>query len=129
MARDPRFSKRGELPTEYEVKLLSSAAGDSAWISVARSLARTLGADLGARALMAVLDEIPSEKVHTPTREQFMRKLARPELLAQMLHLSQVEKMSDKKIAVIMGISRQAVRQAVNAAGRALHDRQGKQRA
>lgn len=78
MAND-RFSRRGNPPTDFELRLLQTAAEESAWLDIARQLMADLGTEAGARALLVVLDALGSEKVHVPRREHLFRSLYRAE--------------------------------------------------
>lgn len=69
----PRFSRKGEAPTPDECALIATAVADpnNVWAMIA--------ARIGPAAMCVVLDELGGEKIHIPTREQFVRGLWRPE--------------------------------------------------
>lgn len=124
---ETRFSRAGQAPTAFEIELLRNASGDSAWIAVAHRLMAQFGDDIGARVVLAVLDELQGEKVNTPTRQRFMRRLARPVIVAEILELKD-DRRSDREIGGIMAVSRQAIGRVVNQSGRRLPARRGTRR-
>lgn len=124
---DARFSRPGQQPTAFEIELLRSASGDSAWVAVAHRLMAQLGDELGARVVLTVLDELQGEKVSTPTRLRFMRRLARPVIVAEILELKD-GKRCDREIGRIIGVSRQAIGRVVNQSGRRLPAKRGTRR-
>lgn len=79
MTEPPRFSRPGDPPTEFEVRLLQAAAdGDNDWLHVARQLMDNLGVLPGATALLVVLDALGTEKTHVPCREMLFKALYMP---------------------------------------------------
>lgn len=86
-----RFSRKGEPPTAEECTLIATAVRDPAnvWALIASRI--------GPAALCVVLDELGGEKVHVPSRDQFIRALWAPvrdgmirDLLAQGMTMAEV---------------------------------------
>lgn len=67
------FSKRGEACTPFERALVASEWSGSDGTGVWLGLIGRIGLD----AMLAVFDELGSEKVHVPTREHFFAALWR----------------------------------------------------
>lgn len=104
-----KFSQRGERVTDFERMLIAECADSR---SVFLDLARRIGID----ALVVVLDEFATEKIHIPTREWFFESLYRPRRDDEILRrLANGESADD--IARVLGISRRTVF-AVQSAGR-----------
>lgn len=118
------FSGRGEAPTEFEVELLLANAGrDATWMLVAKRLIEDLGEHAGACALVAVLDELSSEKVHVPSRQGLFRRLWWTERDRQIMACMLAEpKVSNAEVGRRFGVSRPHVtslrRQVADANGR-----------
>lgn len=103
------FSERGDAPTEFERRLLqTAAASESPWDLVAARLVTDLGLEVGALALVAVLDELGGEKPHVPTREWFFRRLWAVHRDAQIADLKAREpRISASELGRRIGVSRQ----------------------
>lgn len=109
------FSHRGEPVTSFERDLVASC-------SDARSpffgLARRIGVD----ALVIVLDEFASEKVHIPTREFFFAALYRVQRDADI-----VRRLADgetvDQVASLHGVHRNTIRNVARHTDRAAHVR------
>lgn len=67
------FSRRGEACTAFERALVSAADARSESLAVWLGLIGRVGLD----AILALFDELGSEKVHVPTREHFFSALFR----------------------------------------------------
>lgn len=107
------FSEKGAQPSDFERKLLAESRSESPWLSVARRLVRDLGADVGALALVAVLDEVGGEKLHVSTRRHFFESLWRIERDKLIRDLSTRPDWNQADIARALGLSREYVRRVI----------------
>lgn len=117
MTTGPEFSRPGDPPTDFEVRLLQAAAGDSDWLQVSRQLMASLGPHAGAAALLVVLDTLGTEKVHVPCRVTLFRGLYRPIRNAEILDLLDAGKPA-AEVGKDVGVSVRRVRQIRKRAGR-----------
>lgn len=87
-----KFSRRGERVTDFERTLIAEC-DDSR--SAFLDLARRIGID----ALVVVLDEFASEKIHVPTRESFFaglyRRLRDEEILRRLANGEHADDIAD----------------------------------
>ena len=113
-----KFSRRGQPPTEYELRLLQNAASDSVWLDIARKLMAEHGVEAGARALLTLLDDLGTEKVHVPCREMLFRSLHRPERDRRALELLEKGEQSVSEIAAQAGLSKSGLRYVAQRSGR-----------
>lgn len=114
MVDERRFSRPGDVPTEYEVglvrkALLTAAVEDRYWMPVARSLFRQLGPALGTRALLIVLDSVGGEKVRTPRRDWLLGELERDALIDQAVAMA-AQRATPAEISKAVGRSKSWVR-------------------
>lgn len=105
---EERFSRPGDPPTEFEVRLLQAAAGDNDWLVVARDLMDSLGPVAGAAALLVVLDALSSEKIHVTTRAMLFRGLYLPHRNAEILRLLESKPVAE--VAALVGLSPRSIR-------------------
>ncbi|MGH8083859.1 MAG: sigma factor-like helix-turn-helix DNA-binding protein [Lysobacter sp.] len=112
------FSEAGDEPTRFEVELLVACVGDGHWEMVAQRLVRDLGPELAARALVAVLDELGSEKVHTPHRHRFFSGLWAEGRRDWIIDRVVIDNWTVDEIARVLKVSRGRVSQIVGTAGR-----------
>lgn len=115
-----KFSRRDAPPTDYEVRLLQNATGDSVWLDIARKLMADHGVEAGARALLVVLDALGTEKVHVPARETLFRKLYRKERDDRVLELLDRGEQTAEQIAQLVDRTPARISQIVKRSGRAM---------
>lgn len=102
----PRFSRRGEAPTQLELELVAHA--DTSRITESRQVWVSLAQRIGLAHLYTVLDELGGEKVHIPTRDVFAAMLLRGQRDAQIRALLH-RRYRVTDIARMMGVSKQSV--------------------
>jgi len=105
-----RFSERGDQPTDFEIRLLEQADGESAWIVIGQRLIRELGPTAGARALAVVLDEVGGEKLCVTPRRRFFEALWREQRDALVRDLASREDWTYRDIAEALGLTHRLVR-------------------
>lgn len=103
-----RFSRRGEPPTAYEIELLAAASSDNVWAQLAQLI--------GAKALLVVLDELGSEKIHIPTRAGLMQRLHTP-LRDERIRAHRANGRDPAEIAALEGVTVWTVYKALGSVG------------
>lgn len=118
MTSGPEFSSAGCVPTRFEEALLAECAGDGCWEMVAQRLVQDLGVSVAARALVAVLDEIGGEKVHTPPRQRFFVSLWAEGRADWARDRQLIDGWSLAEIATVLRVSESRVSQIITGAQR-----------
>jgi len=102
------FSHRGEPVTVFEMRLVSEAAinprpekTSELWIAIAKRI--------GIDNLAIILDELGTEKVHVPSREEFFAALYRPLRNRQIVDMRQATGASLREIGKSFGLTHKAV--------------------
>lgn len=101
-----QFSERGLPVTAFERALVAQA--DTARLTDASGQWVLLAQKVGLEAIVAIMDEFGTEKIHVPTRQQFIQALYRPVRNAQIQALA-AGGMPAGEIAQRMGMCRQMV--------------------
>lgn len=102
-----KFSGRGDTCTPFEQALVDhNELDDSVWTTIAKRI--------GATNLAVVLDELGSEKIHVPTREDFFQRLYRPLRDAEIQYLADVVGLNQPEIAARLEVSQGLVSKALS---------------
>lgn len=110
------FSDRGQMPTEFELRLLERASGSAAWVMVGKRLIAEFGREIGAKALAVVLDEVGGEKPHIPHRRHLFEALWREERDLLIVDLASRDDWSFAAIGRALGVSRVYVKRLADRA-------------
>lgn len=105
----PKWSERGDEPTQVEIELVAAAetgrveTGSDRWLTVAKRI--------GWPALCAVLDEFSGEKVNVPYRASLLGPLWNRHLDGELRRLLATG-LSEREVARVAEVSQWAVRRA-----------------